>query len=234
MPLRTWLSSNTRLVLQGGMPAKTRRAAGRSSRRRSSRRRGTRDWSHPVHRRGIRCTAPDTLFLATSIAFDRILVQCADRVVRAAPDKDLAEVHDYHDRAVPLLAGALRRRMPGYRASSSPADCDIQRLDQEWVLFCTCCSVIVCQPAAGRRRLRLSRRPSWLRWARRLGARWPRLGCPHVRCPTWSTLGPATANSRDTSTPTIRASAWPLGSGSAGQSRSRRRMRTHRYRRSGG
>jgi hypothetical protein len=37
-------------------------------------------------------------------------------VVRAAPGKDLAEVHDYHDPAVPLLAGALRRRMPGYRA----------------------------------------------------------------------------------------------------------------------
>lgn len=27
-----------------------------------------------------------------------------------------AEVHDYHDRAVPIVAVSLRRRMPGYRA----------------------------------------------------------------------------------------------------------------------
>lgn len=65
---------------------------------------------------GFDAPALDTLFLAAPIAFDGLLVQCAGRVVRAAPGKDLAEVHDYHDPAVPLLAGALRRRMPGYRA----------------------------------------------------------------------------------------------------------------------
>jgi hypothetical protein len=37
-------------------------------------------------------------------------------VVRAAPGKDVAEVHDYHDRAVPIVAASLQRRMPGYRA----------------------------------------------------------------------------------------------------------------------
>jgi len=56
----------------------------------------------------------DTLFLAAPISFDGLLVQCAGRVVRPAPGKDTAEVHDYHDPAVPVLAASLRRRMPGY------------------------------------------------------------------------------------------------------------------------
>ncbi|WP_232323922.1 DEAD/DEAH box helicase [Catenuloplanes japonicus] len=43
----------------------------------------------------------DTLFLAGPISYDGLLVQCADRVIRAAPDKDTAEVHDYHDRDAP-------------------------------------------------------------------------------------------------------------------------------------
>ena len=30
--------------------------------------------------------------------------------------KEVAEVHDYHDVATPILAASLRRRMPGYRA----------------------------------------------------------------------------------------------------------------------
>ncbi|PRY16564.1 hypothetical protein CLV70_1631 [Pseudosporangium ferrugineum] len=58
----------------------------------------------------------DTLFLAGPISFDGLLVQCAGRVIRAAPGKDLAEVHDYHDQATPILAVSLQRRMPGYRA----------------------------------------------------------------------------------------------------------------------
>jgi hypothetical protein len=40
---------------------------------------------------------------------------CAGRVIRAAPGKDIAEVHDYHDPATPILAASLQRRMPGYR-----------------------------------------------------------------------------------------------------------------------
>ena len=58
----------------------------------------------------------DTLFLAAPVAFDGLLVQCVGRVVRAAPGKTLVEVHDYHDVGVPILAGSLRRRMPGYRS----------------------------------------------------------------------------------------------------------------------
>lgn len=30
--------------------------------------------------------------------------------------KDVAEVHDYHDVQVPILAKSLRRHMPGYRS----------------------------------------------------------------------------------------------------------------------
>jgi hypothetical protein len=36
-------------------------------------------------------------------------------VIRSAPGKDIAEVHDYHDPASPILAVSLQRRMPGYR-----------------------------------------------------------------------------------------------------------------------
>lgn len=65
---------------------------------------------------GFDAPALDTLFLAAPISFPRRLVQCAGRVVRAAPGKDTAEVHDYHDRGVRVLAVSLQRRMPGYRA----------------------------------------------------------------------------------------------------------------------
>jgi superfamily II DNA or RNA helicase len=65
---------------------------------------------------GFDAPALDTLFLAAPISFDGLLVQCAGRVLRAAPSKDVAEVHDYHDRATPVLVASLQRRMPGYRA----------------------------------------------------------------------------------------------------------------------
>jgi superfamily II DNA or RNA helicase len=65
---------------------------------------------------GFDAPALDTLFLAAPISFDGLLVQCAGRVVRAAPGKDVAEVHDYHDPAVPIIAASLQRRMPGYQA----------------------------------------------------------------------------------------------------------------------
>ena len=64
---------------------------------------------------GFDAPALDTLFLAAPVSFEGLLVQCAGRVVRAAPGKTTAEVHDYHDVAVPILAGSLQRRMPGYR-----------------------------------------------------------------------------------------------------------------------
>ena len=65
---------------------------------------------------GFDAPALDTLFLASPISFDGLLVQCVGRVLRASPGKDVAEVHDYHDPATPALAVSLQRRMPGYRA----------------------------------------------------------------------------------------------------------------------
>ncbi len=64
---------------------------------------------------GFDAPALDTLFLAGPISYDGLLVQCAGRVIRAAPGKEIAEVHDYHDPATPILAISLQRRMPGYR-----------------------------------------------------------------------------------------------------------------------
>ncbi|MER7273470.1 DEAD/DEAH box helicase family protein [Dactylosporangium sp. NPDC000244] len=65
---------------------------------------------------GFDAPALDTLFLAAPVSYDGLLVQCAGRVIRTAPGKEVAEVHDYHDRAVPILAASLQRRLPGYRA----------------------------------------------------------------------------------------------------------------------
>jgi superfamily II DNA or RNA helicase len=59
--------------------------------------------------------ALDTLFLAGPVSFEGLLIQCVWRVIRAAPGKEVAEVHDYHDRAVPVLAASLRGRLSGYR-----------------------------------------------------------------------------------------------------------------------
>ena len=104
------------VVMQGGMPVAARRAAVDRL-----------DEAHagdgvlvigttPFVGEGFDAPVLDTLFLAAPISFDGLLVQCAGRVVRAAAGKKVAEVHDYHDPAVPLIAGSLRRRMPGYRA----------------------------------------------------------------------------------------------------------------------
>lgn len=64
---------------------------------------------------GFDAPALDTLFLAGPISYDGLLVQCAGRVIRAAPGKDVAEVYDYHDPASAIVAASLQRRMPGYR-----------------------------------------------------------------------------------------------------------------------
>jgi hypothetical protein len=66
---------------------------------------------HPTRPRAL-----DTLFLASPISFDGVLVQCVGRVLRTSPGKDAAEVHDYHDPATPALAVSVQRRLPGYRA----------------------------------------------------------------------------------------------------------------------
>jgi superfamily II DNA or RNA helicase len=104
------------IVLQGGMSAAARRAA---VDRLAEAKIGDGVLvvgTTPFIGEGFDAPALDTLFLAAPVSFDGLLVQCAGRVVRVAPGKDVAEVHDYHDHLVPILAASLQRRMPGYRA----------------------------------------------------------------------------------------------------------------------
>jgi superfamily II DNA or RNA helicase len=104
------------LRLQGGMSATDRRAAVNHLAEAKAGDRVLVIGTTPFIGEGFDAPALDTLFLAAPISFDGLLIQCAGRVIRAAPGKDVAEVHDYHDRATPILAASLQRRMPGYRA----------------------------------------------------------------------------------------------------------------------
>lgn len=63
---------------------------------------------------GFDCPALDTLFLACPIAHRGRLVQYAGRVLRPHPGKPTAEVHDYHNAHVGVLASSLAKRAPGY------------------------------------------------------------------------------------------------------------------------
>ena len=69
---------------------------------------------------GFDCPALDTLFLAGPVSFKGRLVQYAGRILRARPGKTTAEVHDYHDTEVPVLAAALAKRAPGYLSLGFP------------------------------------------------------------------------------------------------------------------
>jgi superfamily II DNA or RNA helicase len=69
---------------------------------------------------GFDCPALDTLFLAAPIAFKGRLVQYVGRIVRPHPGKETAQVHDYHDVNVPVLAHSLNRRAPGYTSLGFP------------------------------------------------------------------------------------------------------------------
>lgn len=69
---------------------------------------------------GFDCPALDTLFLAGPVSFKGRLIQYAGRILRAHPGKATAEVHDYHDAQVPVLARALAKRAPGYVSLGFP------------------------------------------------------------------------------------------------------------------
>lgn len=104
------------LVLQGGMSVTERRATVNRVAEAKAGDGIVVIGTTPFIGEGFDAPALDTLFLAGPISFDGLLIQCAGRVVRAAAGKALAEVHDYHDHAVPIIAASLPRRMPGYRA----------------------------------------------------------------------------------------------------------------------
>ncbi|MEO6822148.1 MAG: DEAD/DEAH box helicase family protein [Candidatus Nanopelagicales bacterium] len=74
----------------------------------------------PYAGEGFDCPALDTLFLAAPIAFSGRLVQYAGRILRPWPDKAVAEVHDYVDVDVPVLASSLAKRAPGYTGLGFP------------------------------------------------------------------------------------------------------------------
>ena len=58
--------------------------------------------------------ARDTLFLAAPVSFRGHLVQYAGRILRPFPGKGTAEIHDYHDIAISVLAASLAKRSPRY------------------------------------------------------------------------------------------------------------------------
>jgi superfamily II DNA or RNA helicase len=69
---------------------------------------------------GFDCPALDTLFLAAPISFHGRLVQYVGRVLRAWPGKEVAEVHDYVDVGVPVLAASVGKRARGYLSLGFP------------------------------------------------------------------------------------------------------------------
>ena len=104
------------IVMQGGMSTTDRRAAVAALTAADAGAGILVIGTTPFIGEGFDAPALDTLFLAAPISFAGLLVQCAGRIVRTSPGKDIAEVHDYHDASVPVLAVSLQRRMPGYRA----------------------------------------------------------------------------------------------------------------------
>ena len=108
------------MVLKGGMGAKQRAAA--------VERLNPSDADSPLlvvatgHfvGEGFDCPALNTLFLAGPVSFKGRLVQYAGRVLRAHPGKQTAEVHDYYDIEVPVLAAALNKRASGYTSLGFP------------------------------------------------------------------------------------------------------------------
>ncbi len=111
------LAHHDPVVLVGGMAAKARAAAmARISP-------GAGDGSPvlvvatgPYVGEGFDCPALDTLFLAAPISFHGRLVQYAGRILGPWPGKEVAEVHDYVDVNVPVLAASFGRRAKGYRS----------------------------------------------------------------------------------------------------------------------
>ena len=69
---------------------------------------------------GFDCPPLDTLFLAAPVASKGRLLQYAGRILRSYDGKATAEVHDYHDEQVGVLASSLAKRAPGYTSLGFP------------------------------------------------------------------------------------------------------------------
>ena len=74
----------------------------------------------PYAGEGFDCPPLDTLFLAAPVASKGRLLQYAGRILRPYEGKATAEVHDYHDEQVGVLASSLAKRAPGYTSLGFP------------------------------------------------------------------------------------------------------------------
>ncbi len=74
----------------------------------------------PYAGEGFDCPPLDTLFLAAPVASKGRLLQYAERILRPYEGKATAEVHDYHDEQVGVLASSLAKRAPGYTSLGFP------------------------------------------------------------------------------------------------------------------
>jgi len=108
------------VVLVGGMGARARAAAMARLDPEGSDRPLLVVATGPYVGEGFDCPALDTLFLAAPISFSGRLVQYAGRILRPWPGKETAEVHDYVDADVPILASSLTKRARGYTSLGFP------------------------------------------------------------------------------------------------------------------
>ena len=113
------------VVLVGGMGARARAAAMTRLDPEGSGRPLLVVATGPYVGEGFDCPALDTLFLAAPISFSGRLVQYAGRILRPWPGKETAEVHDYVDVDVPILASSLTKRARGYTSLGFPDPCGL-------------------------------------------------------------------------------------------------------------
>jgi hypothetical protein len=72
---------------------------------------------------GFDCPALDILFLAAPVANKGSMTQYAGRILRPHDGKRTAEIHDYLDDNVGVLAAMLTKRAPGYTGLGFPDPC---------------------------------------------------------------------------------------------------------------